>query len=488
MTQSLLNRNALFNIVGGFSAMLINIALPPLIARLLPASDFASWMLALQIANYLAILNFGLQMVLAQVVASTEVSGNFQARNAAVSTAFWLVLCVSIIGLGVMAWSTTNTGPIAPALNVVQQENLKHSLMLIAGSFVLWLPVSILLAVFIGQQRNGWYAMAMLISRLMILVAVSISAAVTRDIVWMAFAWLLATGFASLAILLVWYKKVDGAQLSPRLVRLSQMRSLLKGGATLTIWNVVVLLVTGFQVLLVGRHDFASVPVFSGALSVAALLVGISAAVTATLVPHVVQHSHRTGGALPLEDLERVALLGNILTFGGSATLALGGWWFVRLWLGPEFAEGGASVVTLVVVSQAIRNLLSAYSMATIALGLQHKLLIGPLGEGVTAVTLGLLLVPTCGVAGVILAMLIAPFSNILFTLATNPIGRVDPRFKRTRFMLRSTMLPTLPLVAAFLFLAVTHGSMKSELLMLPMSLFVGALYGGWAIYVFRRV
>jgi len=271
------------------------------------------------------------------------------------------------------------------------------------------------------------------------------------------------------------------------LVTLGKVQSLVKGGATLTFWNIVVLLVTGFQVFLVGRFEFSVVAIFSGALSVAALLVGLSAAVTATLVPHVVHHLHSTRGSLPFADLERVALLGNLITFGGSTVLLLGGWWFVRIWLGTEYADAGMIVIALVPVSQAIRNSLSAYSMVTIALGLQHKLIIGPLFEGLLAVGLGIWLAPTYGVYGVLWAMLISPFGNIIFTILTNPIGKMYPSFNRGGFMFRSALVPALPLFPAILILAITDGSEHSTPEMLLISLVFLGIYMLWIAHVFAH-
>ena len=104
-----LNRNAAYNVLAGLSSALVSVALPPLLARLLLADDFSAWTLALQVAAYLNILSFGLQMVVAQAVAQSKANNDIDERDSIVSTGFFALLVAALCGfiiMAVLAWQS----------------------------------------------------------------------------------------------------------------------------------------------------------------------------------------------------------------------------------------------------------------------------------------------------------------------------------------------------------------------------------------------
>ena len=476
MSQSSLNRNTFYNISAGLSTMLISIVLPPYLSRVLSEEELSVWILGVQIASFFTFLNLGLQIVVTTEISKLVDKLDLNVRNSVVSTAFFFVLFLSAIFWLLLVFATRDTNWIAPTLNSKAADDFSSVIRWIGASFVLWLPTSIILAAFAGQQRYGLFALAMLVSRFIILVSVLVTATVTKDIVLMAEFWFLATLFSCILIMFQWYNKVPEASISFNVFDKQVLSELLFSGSTITFWNLVVLLSTGVQTTLVGYYAISDVPVFSVALAISTAIVGVAGAVTSTLIPHVAKCAHKQG-ELPIKDIQRIALVGNLICLGASATLLLCGWWLTRILLGPAYAESGGWIVGLVGVSQAIRNVLAAYTTAAIALGLQHRLFLGPLVEGILAVAVSLTLAPSYGVKGVLCAMMLAPVGNIAFTIFTNPVGRLYADFDISKFIFRAAVLPSVPFFFAILIWTFSRNAHDNSLLMLSLGLLFGCSY-----------
>jgi O-antigen/teichoic acid export membrane protein len=482
-----LNRNATYNVLAGLSSALVSIALPPLLARLLLPNDFAAWTLALQVAAYLNILSFGLQMVVAQAVAQSEASNDTEGRDRVVSTGFFALFIAALFGFALMAVLAWQSQWLAPTLASETRASLEKSLLWLSASFIVQLPVSILLAVFIGEQRNAWFAAATICSRAAILVAVGVVAIVTVDIVAMGQAWFGASVIGGAFSWWMWFRHIRQPKLSWRLCRLDALNKLVRGSAALTVWNLSLLFVTGLQILLVAHFEFALVPAFAGALSMTALLVGVVAAVTGTLVPHIAHAAARPDAHFPEADLRHIARLSNLILYGGTAVLLIGNWWILRYWLGPSFADAGGPVLAVIALAQAIRNSISAYVMTTIALSLQNRLLAGPIAEGMIAFGLGILFGSYWGAMGIALAMLVAPIVNIGFVMWRDPIGKIFLSFDRVRYIIDTVILPAIPLAIAGTAYGLLPNESFTSSAAVVAALFLGTAYGICVLVVYHK-
>jgi O-antigen/teichoic acid export membrane protein len=481
-----LNRNAAYNILAGLSSALVSLALPPLLARLLLPHDFAAWTLALQVAAYLNILSFGLQMVVAQAVAQSEASNDNEGRDRVVSTGFFALFIAALFGFALMAVLAWQSQWLAPTLALETRVSLEKSLLWLAASFIVQLPVSILLAVFIGEQRNAWFAAATICSRAVILVAVGVVAIATMDIVAMGQAWFGASVIGGAFSWWMWFRHIRQPRLSWRLCRWDALHKLVRGSAALTVWNLSLLFVTGLQILLVAHFEFALVPAFAGALSMTALLVGVVAAVTGTLVPHIAHAAARPDAHFPEADLRHIARLSNLILYGGTAVLLIGNWWILRYWLGLSFADAGGPVLAVIALAQAIRNSISAYVMTTIALSLQNRLLAGPIAEGIIAFGLGFVFGSSWGALGVALAMLVAPIANVSFVMWRDPVGKKFPSFLRVRYIMDTAIFPAIPLAIT----GVTYGLLPdgsfSGSIAIVAALLLAIVYGICVLLAYR--
>ncbi len=465
--------------------MLLSILLPPILSRSLTPYDLSIWMLALQVANYLIVLNLGLQIVVARLVAQAEECGDTLKRNSIISTAFFSVLIVTTFGTASLYYLINTFHWTSPSIQIESLSSLNTTVSWIAASFVIWLPSSLLLATFIGQQRNVWYALAMFVTRIILLLVVSAAAYTYQNVVDIAKSWFFATTVGSICILILHHLKVDNSRISLRLFSKSQLLHMVHNSFTISIWSILSLIVTGGQVFILGLYELESVGIFASALGLATVMIGVSGAINATLVPIIAARLINNRKALPVDDLVRISVVSNVINFGGSATLALGGWWIAKFWLGDIYSEDGSIIIGAVAISQSLRSCLSTYAMAVIGLGLQNKLLVGPIGEGFLAILISCLLVPDLGVYGIITAMLTSPMINIFFTLATNPIRQQDDNFHIYGYFWKCCIIPSLPLIAIVIYIVgMGFGGLRSPLAGFA-ALSVGAGYAFWAAHSF---
>jgi len=173
------------------------------------------------------------------------------------------------------------------------------------------------------------------------------------------------------------------------------------------------LLVTGLDLVLVGRFDFAAVTPYSVAASLTMFVGGALFAVVNVIMPHAAG-LHAKGDATGLGKLvitsTRLSIL--LLVFICMPAVIYAGP-ILKIWIGQQYVQTGAPILVILVIANFVRLIGAGYAVVLIAAG-QHILVkVSPLTEGITNLVASLVLGAMLGGIGVALGTLIGSFFSI---------------------------------------------------------------------------
>jgi O-antigen/teichoic acid export membrane protein len=230
-----------------------------------------------------------------------------------------------------------------------------------------------------------------------------------------------------------------------KLVRSSTARELYSYCSGLTVVSFSMLLVTGLDLVLVGRFEFAAVAPYAVAASMIALISGLLYAIVNVILPHAAI-LHARGQANKIGDvvISSTRLSVVLLVMTGIPILMYAGP-IIRLWIGQSYVASGAHLLAILVVANMIRLIGAPYSLAMVAAGQQSYLKISPVSEGISnfvaSVVLGTLF-GAIGVAlGTLLGSLVSIASHFWYSM---PRTNAAITFSRRRFVVAGVLSPIL--------------------------------------------
>ena len=454
-----LARNAIWNIVGGMSMAIVSVALPPFLARLLDRNAFGAWALALQVAGYVNLLNFGMQVIVGRLVAHADALGDHARRDRVVATSFVTLAVAGLVGVIMLGAMTLRLDLIVPKAPTALRPQLGLAIILIAVSYAVQLPSSVFGAVFIGLRRNDMYAAGLIATRGLTFVAVLAIAFLTRNLVIMALAWLGASLGGAVVKAFLWWRYSPRPRLALSDFRLATLWDLGRDGLAFTVWNLAMLMVSGLQLLIVARVDFANVGTFAVASSIAVFVAGIMEAICSTLVPHV---SHLMGKGDTNEvrkSLHTVTAASVLLSTMMSIGLISIADPVMAVWMGKLANRQDAIILALLVTAQAVRNAMMAYVMVSVALGLQRRMLWTPILEGLAAMACSIWLGYQYGAAGVALGISIGALVGVVLVALQNVMRIAVPDFTIFDYLAQDVLRPLLGFVLTLAVFVYLHNS-----------------------------
>jgi O-antigen/teichoic acid export membrane protein len=442
-TASILARNAFWNVVTGMSAAMISVALPPFLARLLDKQSFGAWLLALQIAGYVNLLNFGFQVIVGQMVAQANATNDTPRRDKVVATAFFALAVAGAVGVVALFGLSTQVGAIAPAALPSLRPQIAAAIVVLAVSFAIQLPTSVFSAVFIGLQRNSFYSLSFLTTRMLTVVCVLVAACIVPRIVPMAGSWLLASAVGAGVAGFLWRRYSPEPRLSVRDFSVPILAAMARAGAPLTVWNLGMLMVSGLQLVIVARFDYAQIGPFGVASSISLFGSGVVQAVCSTLIPHAahtlsIGQNDKVRGALA-----NMTMLSTLLSGGITAVLIAGGGLIMHVWLGKNFSAAATVILALLAVAQFIRNLMSAYIMVAVAAGVQGRMMIQAFGEGFVSLGSAIVLGHRFGAVGVAAGMCLGSVVGVTIIAVQNVLRAVVDGFELLPYLRRNVLGPS---------------------------------------------
>jgi len=445
-------KNAIANLGRGSAAAVVALVLPPILVRHMSPASYAVWVLVLQSAAYVSYLNLGLQIAIGRYVASAKEIGDIEQRDSVFSTGFLGLCCAAVLAIVCLVAATFGMAIIFPNVPASLIPQMKVALLLVGFSMAIELPASAWSGVFIGLERYEVPALTAGAARLLSALGIVAAALAGRSLVVMAAAMASANLISYIALYLALRRLAPDIHFKPAMVRRSTAYELSSYCFGLIVFSFGMLLVTGFDLLLVGRFQFSQIIPFSVSASMIVLISGVLYAIINVIMPHsAALHAGRKAvelGKLVISTT-RVSTLLLILT--GIPILIYAGP-ILRLWIGQRYVLSGTPILVILVVANIVRLIGLPYSVVLVAAGQQRYIKVTPLAEGFSNLAASVVLGLKFGAIGVALGTLLGSFvsigAHLFYSMAQT---KKAIAFSRREFILSGVLFPALctsPLLA----------------------------------------
>lgn len=438
-------KNAVANLGRGSAAAVVALLLPPLLVRHMTATSYAVWVLVLQTAAYVSYLNFGLQTAIGRYVAFAKEKGDVDLRDSIFSTAFAGLCGAALISLVCLAGAAAGVPELFPSVPGPFVSQMRIALLIVGFSMAAELPASAWNGVFVGMERYDVAALTVGSARLLSAVGVIAAALTGHSIVVMATAMAAANLISYLAQYLALRRMAPDVRFRPHMVRRSTAQELYGYCLGLTVFAFSTFLVTGLDLLLVGRFQFSMVTPYSVSASMIALIAGLLGAIINVILPHsAALHARQRSDALGKLVISSTRLGVLLLILTGIPILIYAGP-ILRLWIGPQYVSTGAPVLAILVIANIIRLVGLPYSVILVAAGQQRYIMISPLAEGFSNLIASVVLGSRFGALGVAAGTLIGSSVGVLAHLFYSMIRtRSAIAVPRRKFLLSGVVYPLL--------------------------------------------
>ena len=447
-----LAKNAVANLGRGSAAAIVALFLPPMLVRHMTPASYAVWVLVLQTASYVGYLNFGLQTAIGRYVAYANEKDDIQKRDSVFSTAFAGLCCAALVSLVCLAAATLAAPAIFPSVPSPLIPQMRLALLLVGVSMAVELPASACNGVFIGMQRNEIPALTAGGARLFSALGVIAAALAGRSLVVMAAIIAVANLFSYLAQYIALRRIAPDVRFQASLVRRSTASELSGYCFGLTVMSFSMLLVAGFDLVLVGRFEFTAVTPYSVAGSMITLISGLLFAIINVIMPQAATlHAREKAEALGRLVITSTRLSVLLLVLTGIPMFIFAGP-IIHLWIGQRYVAKGAPLLAVLIVANIIRLIGAPYSIIIVAAGQQNYIKVSPLSEGASNFIASIVLGSLFGGIGVALGTLFGSIVSVASHLwYSMPRTNAVINFSRQDFVVSGVLSPLLwtsPLLA----------------------------------------
>jgi O-antigen/teichoic acid export membrane protein len=177
--------------------------------------------------------------------------------------------------------------------------------------------------------------------------------------------------------------------------------------------SFAMLLITGFDLMLVGRFEFAAVVPYSVSASMIAVISGLLGAVISVILPYAASlHAREQADEMGRLVISSTRLSVLLLIFTAMPIVIYAGP-ILRLWIGPQYVARGVPLLTTLLIANVIRSIGGPYATILVAAGQQNYIKISPLAEGVSNFVISVVLGSLFGGIGVALGTLLGSFVSL---------------------------------------------------------------------------
>jgi O-antigen/teichoic acid export membrane protein len=240
------------------------------------------------------------------------------------------------------------------------------------------------------------------------------------------------------------------------LVRLSTASELLPYCFGLTVMSFSMLLVTGLDLIVVGRFQFSAVAAYSVAASMVTFIAGGLYAALNAMMPHAATvHARQKPqelGSLVIVSTQIAIIL---LVFTSIPVLIYAAP-ILKVWIGQRYVQTGYPILAVLLIANIIRLIGAPYATVLVSAGQQRLIKISPLTEGISNLLASLVLGSILGAIGVALGTLVGSvFGVAAHILYSMPRTDAEIRISRRRYLVSGVITPflaTIPLLLAAAF------------------------------------
>lgn len=412
-TRWRLAKNAIANLTRGGAASVAALLLPAVLVRHMSQIEYSVWVLVLQVAAYSSYLEFGLQTAVGRYVAIADEKHDAQQRDTVFSTAMAGLLIASGIGIIILIGVACAAGRLFPSVPAALLPQMRWSLLIVGTSLALGLPSAAWSGVFIGLQRNEFIAIVIGGSKLVSALGLVIAVIHGSSLIVMAVV-VAAVNLASYFLLYFLVRTIAQTRFQLHLVRKSTAKELFSYCFGLMIWSFSSILVSGLDLILVGRFELKALAPYAIAVTLVNFIAGIQNSILSAAMPHAaVLHARKDSIALGNMVISFTQFGMLLLTLTGMPLLIYT-MPVLRVWVGQQYAIQGHLLLAVLLVANIIRLSCAPYAIALVAAAQQKLVTLSPLMEGITNLIASILLGMKFGAFGVAVGTLIGAIVGVL--------------------------------------------------------------------------
>lgn len=409
-----------------------------------PAS-YAVWVLALQVVAYVGYLDFGLQAAVGRYIAFANEKKDPNLRDGTFSTAFGGLSIAAFLGLLLTVAAAMAAHRMFPSVPPTLLASMRMAILILGASVALGLPASAWNGVFIGLQRYEVPAITTGAGKVLSAIGLILAVIAGRSLVFMAIV-MASVNVLSYALQYGILRRIASEICFKReLITRRLIRELSGYCFSLTVWSFSMLLINGFDLVMVGRFQFSAVTPYSVAATLITFLAGVQIAIFGVLMPHAAQlHARQNAEALG-NLVVKTTKLGMLLLLLMGLPLVVFATQIIRIWIGQQFGQVGGSILIILVIANMVRLTVVPYTSILIGTGQQRLIIVSPLIEGATNLLCSVLLGLRYGAIGVAWGTLIGAVAAVLVNIFYNlPRTRYSINCSRLRYVCDAMTVPAL--------------------------------------------
>jgi O-antigen/teichoic acid export membrane protein len=448
----------------------LNAVLAAGLSRLASPTNYAAWLLFVQVASGLSVFEFGMNQVVTRRVASLVAKSDLAMARSELRSSMKLAAMsaatVLVIGIVFRAWLTS-------LLRVSVDSWAVILFVLSAAATIVSAPLHGYLR---GISRLPTSVAVLLITRAVAYLGV-IAMALWRDSV-QSFGYVLAA--ASLAAVPVLMRLASFSLSSPHRGG-TALRGLVSEGLPISLSSLSVLLITGADVIVVGRYDPPSVIGYANGGMIVALATSFQWAVFAG-VPQRAAAMSANGQSDELRRyVVRLSRIGIFAIAWASGVLV----WILplllRTWLHRSLPDTTIAAIRILLLATVIRNLFTVWYLAILGTGDYLKTRRVPYLEASVNLVCSVLLARRFGAIGVAGGTFIGALTSsacyLSFGLRRTSAFSIDPRA-----LIGSAIAPSVLAASPLFLLLAVYSFTSTEWLRLSSLVILGAvsLRLGW--------
>ena len=407
-TASRVASDGVANIIRVAVSALSVVAVTPVLSRVLSPAEFSLWILAVSVSAYVMLAEAGVTSAVTRFVSVEWANGDTRDSGH--------------LGDGDLDSRTALSGAAVAIVGVVVFRtswlfrDIPAELMQQARWTVVVLAASVAISI-VGIAAQGYFFAihrAIVPAMTTVLVRVTMAAALigaglrTRSVLWLAAVTLVGALVLSGSIIGLARRSVGRPIASLRLVRRSWVGQLVRHSSTLVWWSIMMLAITGVDILVVGAFDFEKVGGYGIAAQGITFMIALFGAMVAP-ISAVAARRHAAGhreqvGAIVCES-SRISATALVVT---STVLFIAAPSVVGLYAGSQYVDTASVVLRILILGNVIRNLCLPLGLVLVATGDHRRVIAPPFAEAVVNLALSLWWVQVIGANGVAWATCVA--------------------------------------------------------------------------------
>jgi O-antigen/teichoic acid export membrane protein len=425
----------------GFTS-LIAIVLPAYLTHRLPVEVYGAWVLILQLGAYVGYLDFGVQTAVSKYIAEYEAKGDIEGCSRCASVGLAIMVAASIAGVLLTLGLAAAVPELFRNMPADMYRDVRISIVFVGISLSVTLAASIFSAIFLGLQRYNVPMVTMMAGRLFYGIAVVLSVYFHTSLAVMGAAVAVANLLYALVQVIAWKRLANHIRVTLHAIDRAMLRQMLNYCVVLTIWSVCMLFIGGIDLTIVGHYDFAQVAFYSIATSPTTFVLMLIGALLGPLLPASSALSTERTAEQMGDILLRATRYSTMILLASGLPVLVGGYWLLRLWVGPNYAVHSVQFLRVLLLANIIRNLCAPYSTMVVATAKQSVATASAVTEAVTNLVASIWLAKHYGAMGVAAGTLIGSFAGVAMHFGVSMHYTRNIAVSRVKLFAQSMLLP----------------------------------------------